>query len=123
MSPRAVSTVRTVFRVVAFAEAASWLALLVAMFHKYLIAGLALADNHRGVAITGMLHGAVFLMAFIVMSIVAWRVFDWRLRTLALALASSIPPFATVWFERRADRRGQLGVPDASVGLAAQDAR
>ena len=107
------SRTRLLFRVVAVAEAISWAGLLAAMFHKYVVAGLPFSADHRGVAIAGMIHGGVFFLAFVVMSVVAWRVFDWRLGTLALALVSAVPPFATIWFERRVDRQGLLGVTAA----------
>lgn len=109
---------RTVFRAVAIAEALTWLALLSVMFHKYVVAGLALSDDHRGVAIAGMTHGVVFVL-YVVASLVAWRVFGWRLGTVVLALASAIPPFATVWLERRVDRQGLLGVSAADRTPAA----
>ena len=116
MSP---NVVRVLFRVAALAEALSWVALLSAMVHKYLIADLAFSADHRGVALAGMLHGAVFLMAFVIMCLVAWRTFGWNLRTLVIALVSAIPPFATIWFERHALRSGLLTPGVSAVGRAA----
>jgi hypothetical protein len=52
-------------------------------------------------------------------SVVAFFVFRWSWKTLLLSLVSAVPPFATVWFERRADRRGQLGVSAAGRTTAA----
>ncbi len=109
---------RSFFRFIAAAEAVTWLALLSVMFHKYVVAGLALSDDHRGVAIAGMAHGVVFML-YVLTSLVAWRVFRWRLGTAVLALASAIPPFATIWFERRVDRQGLLGVSAADRTPAA----
>ncbi len=100
---------RSVFRVVAVAEALSWAGLLVAMFFKWVVAEDPHTGAEGGVPIMGPIHGGVFVL-FVLTSLVAWRVFSWRLGTIALALASAIPPFATVWFERRADRQGLLGV-------------
>jgi len=99
---------RTVFRIVAFAEAVSWAGLLIAMFFKWVVQ----ADPHSGieggVPIMGPIHGVIFVL-FVVMCFVAWRAFSWRVGTLVLALLSSIPPFCTVVFEVLADRRGLLG--------------
>ena len=100
---------RSVFRVVAVAEALSWAGLLVAMFFKWVVAEDPHTGAEGGVPIMGPIHGGVFVL-FVLTSLVAWRVFSWRLGTIALALASAIPPFATVWFERRVDRQGLLGV-------------
>lgn len=109
---------RSVFRVVAVAEALSWAGLLIAMFFKWVVA----ADPHTGaeggVPIMGPIHGGVFVL-FVLTSLVAWRVFRWRLGTAVLALASAVPPFATIWFERRVDRQGLLGVSAADRTTAA----
>ena len=45
----------------------------------------------------------------VVVALAAARVFRWSVPTTLLALAASIPPAATIWFERRAVRRGELG--------------
>lgn len=109
---------RSVFRVVAVAEALSWAGLLIAMFFKWVVA----ADPHTGaeggVPIMGPIHGGVFVL-FVLTSLVAWWVFRWRLGTAVLALASAVPPFATIWFERRVDRQGLLGVSAADRTTAA----
>ncbi len=85
----------TAFRVVAIAEACSWAGLLIGMMFKYLVVG-----NEIGVQVFGPIHGGLFV-AYVVVALVAARTFDWRLPTTLLALACSIPPFATLWFERR----------------------
>jgi hypothetical protein len=41
-------------------------------------------------------------------TVIVARTFGWRLRTTLLALAASIPPMATLWFERRARHTGLL---------------
>lgn len=71
---------------VAFAEAISWMCLLIAMVFKY---GF---DMPEGVAWVGRIHGTLFLafVALLVMTHVQKR---WPLRRTALALAESIPPF------------------------------
>src|SRR4051794_15629919 len=59
------SRVRLWFRVVAFAEACSWLGLLVGMYIKYVP-----ETTEAGVKIFGPIHGCVFL-AFVVTSLLA----------------------------------------------------
>jgi integral membrane protein len=98
---------RTVFRTIAIAEACSWALLLVAMLFKWVLEAEPLGLAEGGVPVAGPIHGGIFVL-YVLMCLVAWRVFGWRLPTLVLALVSSIPPFATAWFERKADRKGQL---------------
>ena len=89
------SAVATAFRMVAIAEACSWAGLLVGMMFKYLVVG-----NDIGVQVFGPIHGALFL-SYLVVAVLTARTFGWRLPTTLLALACSIPPFATLWFEHR----------------------
>ena len=91
-----------VFRISAIAEACSWVGLLIGMFFKYVVVG-----NDLGVKVFGPIHGALFV-AYVVCSIVASRALRWDTRTLVLALAASIPPLFTLWFERWAARTGRL---------------
>lgn len=100
--------VRRTFRALALAEAVSWGALLVAMFFKWVVQADPEAGIEGGVPIVGPIHGALFL-AYCAAALVAWRTFGWTVKTLVLALLASIPPFLTVVFEVRADRRGLLG--------------
>jgi integral membrane protein len=88
-------TVATAFRVVAIAEACSWAGLLIGMVFKYLVVG-----NEIGVQVFGPIHGALFV-AYVVVALITARTFGWRLPTTLLALACSVPPFATLWFEHR----------------------
>ncbi|MET3961725.1 integral membrane protein [Marmoricola sp. OAE513] len=97
------SRVRTWFRVIAFAEACSWLGLLIGMYVKYVP-----ETTEVGVKIFGPIHGGIFL-AYVLITLTAWRVFGWSFRVGALALVASIPPFATALFEVLADRAGLLG--------------
>ncbi|MFC5140812.1 DUF3817 domain-containing protein [Actinomycetospora rhizophila] len=99
---RATALART-FRVVAIAEACSWIGLLIGMAFKYLV-----VLDDVGVRVLGPVHGALFV-AYVVVALVTARVFRWSAVTTLLALAASIPPAATLWFERRAVRRGELG--------------
>lgn len=91
------------FRVVAVAEACSWACLLAGMFVKWI-----LRVSEIGVTVFGPIHGGLFV-AYVVITLVTARTFRWNLVTTLVALASSIPPLATLWFERRARRTGLLG--------------
>ena len=106
------SVVARVFRIVAIAEAVSWALLLAGMFVKYVV-----GTTEVGVQVAGPVHGAVFL-AYVAVTLLAWRVLRWDLGTTALALIASIPPFVTVWFERWAARTGRLPVGPARVPTA-----
>jgi hypothetical protein len=44
----------------------------------------------------------------VIVALVASRVLRWSPRTTVLALICSIPPLATVWFERLATRNDKL---------------
>jgi integral membrane protein len=104
------STTRTVFRTLAIAEAASWALLLVAMFCKWILESEPFGLEEGGVPKAGMLHGIVFVF-YIASALLAAFVFRWNLKTTVLALAASIPPLFTIWFETAADRRGLLTAP------------
>jgi integral membrane protein len=92
----------TLFRRLAFAEAVTWALLLIGMFLKYVT-----ATTELGVRIFGMTHGVVFI-AYCLTAVFVSVNQRWSFRTVALALVSAVPPFMTVWFDRRAERRGQL---------------
>ena len=47
-------------------------------------------------------------MAYVVVTLVASRVLRWNVPTTLLALVASVPPLATVVFERWASRTGRL---------------
>lgn len=96
--------VRTWFRVIAFAEACSWLGLLIGMFFKYVPD----PGNEIGVKIFGPVHGGIFV-AYLLVTLAARTAFGWSLRTTFWAALASIPPFATAVFEIVADRKGLLG--------------
>jgi integral membrane protein len=95
-------TAATVFRIVAVAEALSWIGLLAGMYVKYVP-----ETTELGVKIFGPIHGGIFLL-YVVVALVASRVLRWSPRTTLLALICSIPPLATVWFERVATRNDRL---------------
>jgi len=91
-----------VFRAVAVIEALTWAGLLVGMAFKYLVNGV-----ETGVHIFGPLHGGAFI-GYVVMTLVAGRIFGWSRATLLIGLAASIPPLATWPFEAWAERSGRL---------------
>jgi len=92
----------TAFRIVAFAEAASWFGLLVGMFFKYVV-----DVGEQGVQVFGPIHGTVFV-AYVVVTLLTWWRLRWSFPVAALALAASVPPFCTVLFEQWAERTGRL---------------
>ncbi len=91
------------FRWVAVAEAVTWTLLLFGMFLKYVTETTELA-----VRVFGMLHGVVFV-AYAVTTVVVAIDQRWSRGATVLGLASAVPPFLTIWFDRRAERRGLLG--------------
>ncbi|MGY1848581.1 DUF3817 domain-containing protein [Blastococcus sp. SYSU DS1021] len=104
MNPRSVTTA---FRLVAIAEAITWVGLLAGMFVKWV-----LQTSEVGVQVFGPIHGGVFVV-YVLVALVTARVLRWSLPTTVLALAASVPPLATVWFERWATRSGALPTRDA----------
>jgi integral membrane protein len=95
-------TAATAFRIVAVAEALSWIGLLAGMFVKYVP-----ETSEIGVKIFGPIHGGIFV-AYVVVALVVSRVLRWSPRTTLLALVCSVPPLATMWFERVATRNDRL---------------
>jgi integral membrane protein len=96
----------TLFRRVAIAEAVTWALLLAAMVVKY--ASQAPHLGELAVRVFGMAHGVVFL-AYCLVTVVVAVDRRWSRGRLLLGLAASVPPFATVAFDRYAERRGALG--------------
>ncbi|MFE6926179.1 DUF3817 domain-containing protein [Nocardia sp. NPDC057663] len=99
------------FRFFAVLEALSWIGLLTGMAFKYIPA----ESNEIGVKIFGPVHGGIFVL-FVITALLAARELNWSWKTTVLALASSIPPLATVIFEVWVVRTGQLG--ELSTGAA-----
>lgn len=87
------------FRVVAVAEACSWAGLLLGMFFKYVT-----ETGELGVKIFGPLHGALFVL-YAAGVVLAAREAGWSRGTVVLGLACAVPPFASLWFERRTAAR------------------
>jgi len=108
------SRVVTAFRVVAFAEAVSWLGLLIGMFFKYVT-----DSGEGGVQVFGPIHGAVFTV-YVALALVTARLQRWSVLTTLLALGASIPPFFTILFEVWAKRSGRLDrVSDVPAAVTA----
>jgi integral membrane protein len=92
----------TVFRAVAIAEAISWTGLLIGMLFKYV-----LSDNEIGVKIFGPVHGTIFI-AYVITVLVVRKPLRWSVPVTLAALAASIPPLFTWFFERWAQRTERL---------------
>ncbi|MGZ8745296.1 MAG: DUF3817 domain-containing protein [Nocardioides sp.] len=92
----------SLFRRVAVAEAVTWALLLTGMFLKYVT-----GTTELGVQVFGMVHGVVFIAYGLVTLLVAVDQ-RWSLRLLVAGLACAVPPFATVPFDRYAEKRGAL---------------
>ncbi|WP_207839445.1 DUF3817 domain-containing protein [Williamsia soli] len=122
------SATALLFRIVAIAEAITWLALLIAMFFKWVL------GHEEAVAVPGMVHGIVFVV-YVLITIATAFVFGWnrtivetplpkvsfrlRLPITIWALAASIPPFGTLFFEVWAKRNGHLDALGSSSKAAA----
>jgi integral membrane protein len=109
---------RGLHRRVAVGEAVTWALLLTGMALKY--SGV----TEVGVQVFGLLHGVVFI-AYCLVTVLLWVDQRWSVGRLVLGLAAAVPPFATIWFERYAARRGLLaeswrlrGAADAAPGPA-----
>ena len=99
------ATLVRLFVVVASVEALSWLGLLVGMYVKYFTGA-----GELGVKIFGPVHGGVFV-AYVLLTLLVSRTLRWSVWTTLLALACSVPPFATLAFEWWAVRTGRLAWP------------
>jgi integral membrane protein len=100
------------FRIFAIAEAFSWAALLIGMYFKW-IAG----TTEIGVQVAGPVHGALFV-GYGITALALWRLQRWPFVVAVFAGVSSVFPFATLWFERWAGKRGYLAAAAASPQAA-----
>lgn len=101
------------FRLVALAEAVSWVGLLVGMYFKY----LGSPRTEIGVKVFGMAHGLIFI-AFVIAALMAGIAFKWAAGTWLLALLASIVPLGSVIFliwADKADRLGEIRVSAVAV--------
>lgn len=95
-------TPRTLYRRIALAEVVTWALLLLGMVLKYVT-----RTTDLGVRVFGLVHGVVFI-AFCLVTVLLWVDRRWTAREGVLGLLSAVPPFLTVWWERRLERRGRL---------------
>ena len=100
------------FRLIALAEAVSWVGLLIGMYFKY----LATPRTEIGVKVFGMAHGLVFI-AFVVTGLLVGIALKWTARTWLLALLASIVPLCSVIFLIWADRTGRMGPSEAASAV------
>lgn len=91
------------YRLLARAEAVTWALLLTGMLLKYVT-----ETTELGVQVFGMVHGVVFI-AYCLVTALLYVDQKWPVSRLALGLGAAVPPFATVPFERYAERAGLLG--------------
>ncbi|MCG7597873.1 DUF3817 domain-containing protein [Mycobacterium sp. PSTR-4-N] len=101
------------FRLIAFAEALSWIGLLAGMYFKY----LGTPRTEVGVKIFGPIHGGVFI-AFVAAAVLTGLALRWRPGTWLLALLGSIVPLGSVIFLIWADRTGRMGHVAGSRSVA-----
>ncbi|MDN5790256.1 MAG: DUF3817 domain-containing protein [Micrococcales bacterium] len=93
---------RTLYRRIAMAEVITWALLLSGMFLKYVT-----ETTDLGVRVFGLIHGVVFI-GFCLITVFIWVNQQWSTREGLLGLASAVPPFLTVWYERRMEHAGRL---------------
>ncbi|WP_461174616.1 DUF3817 domain-containing protein [Arthrobacter sp. Z1-9] len=105
------------FRILAVAEAVSWAALLVGMYFKW-IAG----TTEIGVQVAGPVHGALFV-GYGIAALALWRLQRWPFIVALFAGLSAVFPFATLWFERWAGKRGYLAAAAAGLPAAKEASR
>ena len=91
-------TPRTLFTWLARAEVVTWTLLPLGMALKYVT-----RTTELGVSVFGLVHGVVFL-AYVLVTLVLWVDQKWPVREVVLVLACGIPPFATLYAERRVER-------------------
>ena len=75
------------FRLIAFAEAVTWVGLLIGMYFKY----LGTPRTEVGVKIFGMAHGLVFI-AFVVAALLVGMAFKWRATVVVAGFAGEHRP-------------------------------
>jgi integral membrane protein len=100
-------------RLIALAEAVSWVGLLVGMYFKY----VGTPRTEIGVKVFGMAHGLIFI-AFVVTGLLVGIAYKWAARTWLLALLASIVPLCSVIFLIWADKTGRMGSAEAISAVA-----
>ncbi len=84
-----VQTLLKFLRILAILEAISWLALLVAMYYKWIL------DDTTYMNIIGRAHGFLFI-GFVIMVLWVGIQMKWKKREVAWSLLSSLPPCGTI---------------------------
>ncbi|MEU7900368.1 DUF3817 domain-containing protein [Nonomuraea sp. NPDC049152] len=69
-----------------------------------------------GVKVFGPIHGGLFLLYLAAVLLTA-RELGWSRATITVGLACAVPPFATIWFERRQMRRERALQPAAQPAV------
>jgi integral membrane protein len=100
------------FRLIALAEAVSWVGLLVGMYFKY----LGTPRTEIGVKVFGMTHGLIFI-GFVVAGLLVGIAHRWVARTWLLALLASVVPLCSVIFLIWADKTGRMGAATAIAAV------
>ena len=100
------------FRLIALAEAVSWVGLLVGMYFKY----VGTPRTEIGVKVFGMAHGLIFI-GFVVAGLLVGLALKWAARTWLLALLASIVPLCSVIFLIWADKTGRMGPAEAASAV------
>jgi integral membrane protein len=100
------------FRLIAMAEAVSWVGLLIGMYFKY----LGTPRTEIGVKVFGMTHGLIFI-AFVVTGLLVGIAFKWAAGTWLLALLASVVPLCSVIFLIWVDRTGRMGSAEAASAV------
>ncbi|MDT5244650.1 MAG: hypothetical protein QOD36_2026 [Mycobacterium sp.] len=101
------------FRLIALAEAVSWIGLLVGMYFKY----VGTPRTEIGVKVFGMTHGLIFI-AFGVAGLLVGIARKWSAGTWLLALLASIVPLCSVIFLIWADKTRRIGLAEAVPAVA-----
>jgi integral membrane protein len=76
-------------QLVAILEAISWLALLIAMFFKYVL------NNETYIRSVGSIHGVLFML-FVALVLVVGLGMKWSKKEIFWSLVSSLPPCCTI---------------------------
>ena len=92
------SSVVRIFRIIAVAEATSFVALLLATYIKYA------QDSPGGVELLGPLHGVLFI-AYVALAMYLAPRAGWGVRTTSLVVAGAVLPFGGYVVDRWLARR------------------
>lgn len=76
-------------RLVALLEAISWLALLIAMYYKWVL------GNTTYMNLIGRTHGFLFI-GFVILVVIVGNKMKWQKREITWSLLSSLPPCGTL---------------------------